>query len=97
VSRLGSNDDTVRAYAFGSIDVDGVTYEHDLIVDVKRVRKRRKAPSKPFRSRFGHTPLSVAEDIPWEGRRQIIGTGGQRAAPCDGRGARKPRGERSSW
>jgi hypothetical protein len=43
-------------FAFGSIEVDGLTYEHDLIVDGERVRKRRKAPSKPFRPRFGHTP-----------------------------------------
>lgn len=62
-------------FAFGSIEVDGMTYEHDLIVDGERVRKRRKAPSKPFHPRFGHTPLSVAEDIPWECRRLIIGTG----------------------
>jgi hypothetical protein len=62
-------------FEFGSIQVDGMTYEHDLIVDGQRVRKRRKGPSKPFRSRFGHTPLSVAEDIPWECRRLIIGTG----------------------
>ena len=43
-------------FAFGSIEVDEMTYEHDLIGDGKRVCKRRKAPSKPFRPRFGHTP-----------------------------------------
>jgi hypothetical protein len=31
--------------------------------------------SKRFRDDFGHTPLSVEEDIPWKFRRLVIGTG----------------------
>jgi hypothetical protein len=31
--------------------------------------------SKRFRDDFGHTPLSVEEDIPWKCRRLVIGTG----------------------
>jgi hypothetical protein len=71
--------------AFGSIEVDGKTYGHDLVVDRGRIRKRRKAPSKPYRQRFGHTPLSVAEDIPWRCRRLVVGSGID-GAPRDGRG-----------
>jgi hypothetical protein len=52
-------------YSFGSIQVDGVTYDHDLILDRGKIRKRRKAASRKFRGVSGHTPLSVAEDIPW--------------------------------
>jgi hypothetical protein len=63
------------AFTFGSIEVDGNTYEHDLVVDRGRVRKRRKGPSKPFRPQYGHTPLSVAEDIPWDCRRLVVGSG----------------------
>jgi hypothetical protein len=69
------------AFTFGSIEVDGKTYEHDLVVDRGRVRKRRKGPSKPFRPRYGHTPLSVAEDIPWECRRLVVGSGANGRLP----------------
>jgi hypothetical protein len=69
------------AFAFGSIEVDGKTYEHDLVVDGGRIRKRRKGPSKPYRSRYGHTPLSLAEDIPWSCRRLVVGSGADGALP----------------
>ena len=52
-------------YSFGSVRVDGVTYDHDLIIDRGKIRKRNKAASKRFRGASGHTPLSIAEDIPW--------------------------------
>jgi hypothetical protein len=68
-------------FAFGSIEVDGKTYEHDLVVDRGRVRKRRKGPSKPFRQRYGHTPLSLAEDIPWNCQRLVVGSGADGALP----------------
>jgi len=55
-----------EAFSFGSIRIDGVTYQHDVVIDHGRVRKRKKKPSKAFREAFGHTPLSVAEDIPWK-------------------------------
>jgi hypothetical protein len=64
-----------EAYSFGSIRIDGVTYEHDVVIDREQVRKRKKKPSKKFREAFGHTPLSVEEDIPWKCRRLVIGTG----------------------
>jgi hypothetical protein len=64
-----------EAFSFGSIRVDGVTYEHDVVIDRGRVRKRKKKPSKKFREAFGHTPLSVEEKIPWKCRRLVIGTG----------------------
>ncbi|MGH9628664.1 MAG: MTH938/NDUFAF3 family protein [Bryobacteraceae bacterium] len=61
--------------SFGSIRIDGVTYEHDVVIDRGEVRKRKKKPSKQFRDAFGHTPLSMEEDIPWKCRRLVIGTG----------------------
>src|SRR5713226_166908 len=62
-------------FSFGSIRIDGVTYEHDVVIEGGKVRKRRKKPSKKFREAFGHTPLSVEEKIPWKCRRLVIGTG----------------------
>ena len=65
----------LQKFSFGSIRIDGVTYEHDVVIDRGDVRKRRKKPSKKFREEFGHTPVSVEEKIPWQCRRLIIGTG----------------------
>jgi hypothetical protein len=67
--------------SFGSIEVDGTTYDHDLVVDRGRIRTRRKQPSKPYRERFGHTPISVDEDIPWSCRRLVVGSGIDGALP----------------
>ncbi|MBC8752972.1 MULTISPECIES: MTH938/NDUFAF3 family protein [Paraburkholderia] len=64
-----------EAFSFGSIRIDGVTYQHDVVIDHGQVRKRKKKPSKAFREAFGHTPLSMAEAIPWKCRRLVIGTG----------------------
>jgi hypothetical protein len=68
-------------YSFGSIRVDGVTYDHDLVIDRGKIRKRKKAASRRFRGAYGHTPLSAAEDIPWRCRRLVIGTGADSALP----------------
>lgn len=65
-----------EAYSFGSIRIDGVTYEHDVVIDRGRVRKRKKKASRRFRDAFGHTPLSIEEEIPWKCRRLVVGTGG---------------------
>jgi hypothetical protein len=65
----------VDAFSFGSIRIDGTTYDHDVVIDRGRVRRRKKKPSKKFRGPFGHTPLSVEEKIPWKCRRLVIGTG----------------------
>ena len=37
--------------------------------------KRKKKASKKFREAFGHTPLSLEEEIPWKCRRLVVGTG----------------------
>jgi hypothetical protein len=71
----------VSDYCFGSVRVDGVTYNHDLIIDRGKIRKRKKGASRRFRSEYGHTPLSAAEDIPWRCRRLVIGTGADGALP----------------
>jgi len=62
-------------FTFGSNRIDGVTYEHDVVIDRGWVRKRKKKPSKKFRDEFGHTPLSLEEKIPWQCRRLVVGTG----------------------
>ena len=62
-------------FSFGSIRIDGVTRDYDVVIDGGKIRKRKKAPSKQFREQFGHTPLSTEEDIPWKCQRLVVGTG----------------------
>lgn len=69
------------AYEFGAIQIDGVTYQNDVVIDRGEIRERKKKPSKPFRQDYGHTPLSVDEKIPWKCRRLVIGTGAAGALP----------------
>jgi hypothetical protein len=68
-------------YSFGSIAIDGVTYDRDVVVDRGEIRKRKKGPSKELRAEYGHTPLSAAEDIPWKCGRLVIGTGHSGSLP----------------
>jgi len=71
----------LTGYSFGSVRVDGVIYDHDLIIDHGTIRKRKKAASRKFRGAYGHTPLSSEEDIPWRCRQLVIGTGADGALP----------------
>jgi len=65
----------VERFEFGQITIDGVRYEHDVVIAGGRIRKRKKGPSKARREEFGHTPLTAAEKIPWDARQLWIGTG----------------------
>jgi hypothetical protein len=38
-----------RHFEFGALDIDGVTYEHDVIVDRGEIHRRNKKASKKFR------------------------------------------------
>ena len=76
----------IDRFMFGSIRIDGEIYAHDVVIDRGQVRKRKKKRSKPFRDAFGHTPLSVEEDIPWNCRRLVVGTGAEGALPVMDRG-----------
>lgn len=68
-------------FSFGVLRIDGVTYVRDVVIDRGRVRKRKKKLSKPYRHAHGHTPLSLAEPIPWKCRRLVVGTGAHGSLP----------------
>jgi hypothetical protein len=70
-----------RLLGFGDLELDGKRYEADVVIDRDQVRRRRKKPSKPYRDRFGHTPLSAEESIPWGGSRLVVGTGADGLLP----------------
>lgn len=71
----------VQGFSFGSIRIDGTTYANDVVIAGGAVRKRKKKASKPLRDAYGHTPLSLREQIPWDCRRLVIGTGALGALP----------------
>ena len=66
---------------FGEIVIAGLRFDHDVIVEKGRVRRRKKGPSKTFRDQFGHTPVSADEEIPWSAPRLVIGTGADGRLP----------------
>ncbi|MGC2194131.1 MAG: hypothetical protein WA628_05610 [Terriglobales bacterium] len=68
-------------FTFGSIQIDGLACDCDVVVDGDEIRKRKKKPSKQFRDEYGHTPLSIEEDIPWKCRRLVVGTGAHGRLP----------------
>lgn len=71
----------IDRFAFGTIRIDGETYERDIVIDRGGVRPRKKKASKKFRDEYGHTPLSVEEKIPWKCSRLIIATGAHGSLP----------------
>jgi hypothetical protein len=59
----------------GEIVLWGKRYRTDVVIEAGKVRKRNKKPSKAFKDDAGHTPLSLAEKIPWGAGGLIVGTG----------------------
>jgi hypothetical protein len=70
-----------ESFSFGSMQIDGRVYDFDLVIDRGEIRKRKKEASKRYRDAFGHTPVSVEEDIPWHCRRLVVGTGAEGRLP----------------
>jgi hypothetical protein len=68
-------------FAFGSIRIDGVDYEHDVVIDRGEISKRKKKASRKYREAYDHTPLSAAENIPWKCTRLVVGTGAHGLLP----------------
>lgn len=64
-----------KLISFGLVEIDGRRFDRDVVLEAGSVRRRKKKPSKPYRDRFGHTPLSADEEIPWSASRLIVGTG----------------------
>ena len=68
-------------FSFGTLRMDGSTYERDVVIDRGEIRKRKKTPSRKFHHEFGHTTLSIEEKIPWKCHRLVIGTGAYSRLP----------------
>jgi hypothetical protein len=66
---------------FGRLEIEGERYNRDVVIEAGAIRKRDKGPSKALPHRGRHTPLTVAEQIPWGGKRLVIGTGAKGQLP----------------
>ncbi len=66
---------------FGAIVIDGRRFDHDVVVEADRVQRRKNGPSKAYRIRYGHTPLSPDEEIPWSPPQLVVGTGASGRLP----------------
>jgi len=60
---------------FGAITVNGKVFKKDVVLENGNCRKRKKGPSKPQRPKYGHTPLTPLENIPWDCKTLVIGIG----------------------
>ena len=50
-------------FVFGSIRIDGRTYEHDVVIDLGAVRKRKKKASRPLpRHIRPHAAVDLGKD-----------------------------------
>jgi hypothetical protein len=65
----------VDEYSFGRIVIDGKEYTKDIVIHDGTIEKRDKKKSKHLKSQYGHTPLTPEENIPWNHKRLIVGTG----------------------
>lgn len=65
----------VKVIRFGKIKIDGKFYDYDVVIEKGRVHRRKKKASKIYGDQYDHTPVSIAENIPWNGKRLIIGMG----------------------
>jgi hypothetical protein len=70
-----------KLLSFGRLEINGQSFEQDVVIEGGRVRKRKRGPSKTYRDQYGHTPLSIDERIPWSGHRLIVGTGASGQLP----------------
>lgn len=61
--------------SFGTIIVEGKSYDHDVVIGEGQVRPRDKSPSRPLKGQYGHTPLTVEEAIPWSQPKLVVGSG----------------------
>ena len=62
-------------FSFGEVTIDGKTYTEDIIIEGGTVSRRHKSVSRMSKSTYGHTPLTIHENIPWDCDILIIGTG----------------------
>lgn len=64
----------LSSYNFGQIKIDDKVYQEDVVVDRGVISFRDSRESEKYKTSW-HTPLSIAEYIPWDCKTLYIGTG----------------------
>ena len=70
-----SADLKLEGLKFGQLTVNGRRYRKDVIISSDGIGTRDKGPSRHLKPKYGHTPLTIEEAIPWDCKKLIIGTG----------------------
>lgn len=65
----------VEEVSFGKIVIDGKVYRDDIVIDRGKISYRKKEESRKQKFKYGHTPLTISENIPWDCKKLVIGTG----------------------
>ena len=65
----------IKNIVFGSITIDGIKFDKDVVIEKGEIRQRKKGPSKNLKTKYNHTPLTEREEIPWDCDTLIIGIG----------------------
>ena len=68
-------DEGGKCKAVSSVEIDGRKYTRDVILDQGQAAQTEEKPSREFREEFGHTPVSLKEEIPWKCKHLAVGTG----------------------
>lgn len=61
-------------FSFGEVVINGKPYTEDIIIEDGIISRRHKSVSRMSKRLYGHTPLTVHENIPWDCETLIIGT-----------------------
>jgi len=71
----------ISGYSFGSLRAEGMTYDHDLIIDHGRTWTRQKSASPQVPQRLRAHPAVGRRRHPLACRQLVIGTGVAGALP----------------
>jgi hypothetical protein len=70
-----------RLISFGLVEIDGRRFDRESWSTLATCAVGSRSHRKGYRDRYGHTPLSPDEKIPWSACGLIVGTGASRHLP----------------
>ncbi|BBB31714.1 conserved hypothetical protein [Thermotomaculum hydrothermale] len=71
----------IKSLSFGSIVIDGKKFNEDIVIEKGEIKIRNKNASRKYKKNYGHTPLTIEENIPWDCQTLVIAKGFYGALP----------------